>query len=44
MLMQVIKNAKQSFADVFQNKCSQMFHKFHKKTPMLESLLIKLQA
>ena len=44
MFMQVIKNAKQSFADVFQNKCSQMFHQFHKKTPMLESLLIKLQA
>ena len=27
IFMQVMRNAKQSFADVFQNRCSQKFHK-----------------
>ena len=30
---------KQSFADVFQNRCSWKFPEFHRKTPVLESLL-----
>ena len=33
MLMQ-----RQSFADVLQNRCSLKFGKFHRKTPVLESL------
>ena len=31
-----------SFADVLQSRCSQKFRKFHRKTPMLESLLINV--
>ena len=30
---------KQSFTDVLENKCSQKFCKFHKKAPVLESVL-----
>ena len=29
---------KQSFVDVFQNRCSYKFRNIHRKTPMLESL------
>ena len=32
------------FEDVLQNGCSKNFLKFHKKTPALESLFLKLQA
>ena len=30
---------KQSFTDILENKCSQKFCKFHKKAPVLESVL-----
>ena len=33
---------KQSFADVLQNRYSQKFRKFHRKTPVLESLFSKV--
>ena len=33
---------KQSFKDDFQNQCSLKFRKFHKKTPVLESLVNKV--
>ena len=33
---------KQSFTDVFQNRCSLKFHKFHRKTPVLESFFNKV--
>ena len=33
---------KQSFGDVLQNKCSQNFSKFYRKTPLLEPLLDKV--
>ena len=42
IFMQVIGNAKQSFADFLQNRCSEKFRKFHRKTPILESLLNKV--
>ena len=32
----------ESFADVLQNSCSYKFHKFHRKTPVLESLFNKI--
>ena len=32
----------QSFADVLQNRCSKKFRKFHRKKPVLESLLNKV--
>ena len=35
---------RQSFRNVLQNTCSKKFHKFHLKTPALESFLIKLKA
>ena len=35
---------KQSFTDVLQNRRSYKNHKFHRKTSVLESLFIKLQA
>ena len=35
------KPQKQSFADIHQNRCSWKFHKFCRKTPVLESLLNK---
>ena len=38
IFMQVIRNAKQSFADVLQNRCSLNICKFHRKTPILEFL------
>ena len=36
------KGQKQSFADVLQNRCSEKFHKFHRKKPVFESLLNKV--
>ena len=33
---------KQPFADVIQNRCSQKFRKFHRKTPALKSLFNKV--
>ena len=33
---------KQSFADILQNRCSEKFHKFQRKTPVLESLFNKV--
>ena len=33
---------KQSFADVLQTRCSSKFRKFHRKTPVLESLFNKV--
>ena len=33
---------KQSFADVFENRCSYKFSNIHKKTPVLESLFNKV--
>ena len=33
---------KQPFADVLQNKCSEIFCKIHRKVPMLESLFNKV--
>ena len=46
IFMQVMRNAKQSFADVFQNRCSQKFHnkKILQENTYVESLLITLQA
>ena len=35
---------KQSFADVFQNRCSQKFRKFHKEIPVSESLFNKVSG
>ena len=32
------KLQKQSFTDILQNRCSQTFCKFHRKTPVLEFL------
>ena len=37
-----IKIWKQSFADVLQNRCSQTFRKFYRKTLVLEVFLNKL--
>ena len=38
------KDQKQSFADVLENSCYQRFHKFDRKTPVLESLFNKDDA
>ena len=35
---------KKPFVDVLRNRCSLKFRKIHRKTPVLESLLIKFQA
>ena len=35
---------KEPFAHVLQNRCSYKFHKFHRKTPVLESLFNKVAA
>ena len=40
----VFKVQKQSFADVLQNRRSWKYHKFHRKTPVLESLLNKVAS
>ena len=37
-----MKTEKQMFADVLQNRCSLKFLKFHRKTPVLESLFNKV--
>ena len=37
----LLKLKKQPFVDVLQNRCSQKFRKFHRKTPVLESLFNK---
>ena len=36
------KLQKQSFADILQNRYSKKFRKFHRKTPVLKSLLNKV--
>ena len=33
---------KQSFADIFQNRCYSKFRKFHRQAPVLESLFHKV--
>ena len=42
IFMQVKRNAKQSFADVLENRRSEKFRKFHKKRSILESLFKKV--
>ena len=37
-----IATEQMSFTDVFQNRCSQKFRKFHRKTPALVSLFDKV--
>ena len=42
MIKNYIENIEESFADVLQNKYSQKFRKFHRKTPVLEFLFNKV--
>ena len=44
MVRIIMKIIKQSFADVFQNRCSWEFCKFHRKAPVLELLFNKVAA
>ena len=39
-----IKNQKQPFANVFQNRCYQKFRNIHRKTSMLESVFNKVEG
>ena len=41
--MKKLDNTNAATGDILQKRCSQKFRKFHKKTPVLESLLYLLR-